>query len=126
MYFVGLGVDMVLTCVNICSIDSAVLATTDRSKAMQITMSVSSRIFMLCQLDNISMNETCSEYGLTRIPCNGRRGYWFAGPEAAWRKLANDVDYRRDSGWSRDCRTRKSDGLHGRIDKHLAKANNIG
>lgn len=93
---------------------------------MQITMSVSSRIFMLCQLDNISMNETCSEYGLTRIPCNGRRGYWFAGPEAAWRKLANDVDYRRDSGWSRDCRTRKSDGLHGRIDKHLAKANNIG
>lgn len=88
---------------------------------MQIEMSVNSRIFMLCQLDNISMNETCSEYGLTRILCNGRRGYWFVGPEAAWRKLANDVDYRRDSGWSRDCRTRKADSLHGRIDKFIAK-----
>lgn len=88
---------------------------------MQITMSVNSRIMMLCQLDDIAINETCNHYGLMRIPDNGRRGWWFTGSVDAWRKLADDVDYRTDTGWSRDCRTRKSDGLHGRINKHLAK-----
>lgn len=92
---------------------------------MQIRMSVNSRIMMLCQLDDLAMNETCNHYGLTRVPSNGRRGWWFTGSVDAWRKLADDVDYRMDSGWSRDCRTRKRDGLHDRINKYVDKSFNL-
>lgn len=79
-----------------------------------ITMSVSFRIFYSCQLDACA-----GHYGLTPVP-NDRKGYWFTGPESAWRELADDVDFRSDNGWS-DGRTRKSDGLHARIDKKIAK-----
>jgi len=81
-----------------------------------ITMSVSARIYYACQLDDGSIR---AHYGLTRIPSN-RKGYWFTGPESAWRELASDVDFRSDSGWS-DGKTHKSDGLHGRIDRYIAK-----
>jgi hypothetical protein len=84
---------------------------------VQITMSVSGRIYYACQLDACA-----GHYGLTEVPSNGRKGTWYIGTENAWRKLADDVDFRRDSGWSSDCRTSKSDGLHGRINKKLAKA----
>ncbi len=83
-----------------------------------ITMSVSARIYYACQLDDGSIR---SHYGLKPVPSNGRKGYWFTGPESAWRELADDVDFRGDSGWA-DGRTRKSDGLHGRITKAAAKA----
>ena len=81
----------------------------------QITMSVSQRIYAACQLDMMA-----GEYGLTRVP-SARKGKWFAGPESAWRRLADDVDFRSDSGWS-DGKTRKSDSLNARIDKAAAKA----
>jgi hypothetical protein len=82
-----------------------------------ITMSVSARIYYACQLDDGSIR---AHYGLKVAPPNGRKGYWFTGPESAWRELADDVDFRSDSGWS-DGRTRKTDGLHGRITKAAAK-----
>ena len=82
-----------------------------------ITMSVSTRIYQACQLDDGGVR---SHYGLKSVPSNGRKGYWFTGPESAWRELASDVDFRSDSGWA-DGRTRKSDGLHGRIDRYIAK-----
>ena len=85
---------------------------------MQITMSISGRIAQICQLDDDCI---AGHYGLTQVPSNGRRGWWFTGSVDAWRKLANDVDSRSDRGWASDCRTRKSDGLHGRINKYLAK-----
>jgi hypothetical protein len=82
---------------------------------MQITMSVNSRIYQACQLDMLD-----EHYGLVYKP-DPRPGFWFCGTVEAWRKLADDVDFRGVSGWSRDCMTRKSDGLHGRINKHLSK-----
>ena len=85
-----------------------------------ITMSVSQRIAIACQLDMLA-----SHYGLQRIPSNGRKGFWLTGPEIAWRKLANDVDM-RGGLWDGDCKLYPSEGLHGRIDKQLAKANNLG
>lgn len=85
---------------------------------MQITMSVSGRIAQICQLDDDCI---AGHYGLARVPSNGRRGWWFTGSVDAWRKLANDVDFRSVGGWDRGGSTRKSDGLHGRINKHLAK-----
>lgn len=84
-----------------------------------ITMSVNRRIYQMCQLDDLA-----EHYGLTCKP-DPRPGFWFAGPEAAWRKLADDVDFRSVGGWSRDCATRKSDGLHGRIDRYLAKHSEV-
>jgi len=79
-----------------------------------ITMSVSSRIYQACQLDMMA-----GEYGLTRV-LSTKRGKIFSGTEAAWRRLADDVDYRSNRGWS-DGRTVKSDGLHARIDRAVAK-----
>jgi hypothetical protein len=79
-----------------------------------ITMSVSFRIYRACQLDMLA-----GHYGLKYVP-SPRPGYWFIGPESAWRELADDVDFRSDSGWA-DGKTRKSDGLHGRINRHIAK-----
>ena len=87
-----------------------------------ITMSVSQRIYAACQLDMLA-----GHYGLTRVQ-SARKGKWFTGPESAWRELADDVDFRNDSGWS-DGKTRKSDGLHGRITKAIQKldtGNNAG
>ena len=88
-----------------------------------ITMSVSKRIVQICQLDDGCIS---GYYGLEQVPSNGRRGWWFTGSVDAWRKLANDVDFRSVSGWDNQCAARKSDGLHARIDKQLAKANNLG
>jgi hypothetical protein len=79
-----------------------------------IQLSVNARIYQACQLDMLA-----GHYGLAPIRTQ-RRGHWFAGTEAAWRKLADDVDYRSDSGWS-DGKTRRSDGLHGRISKAVAR-----
>jgi len=82
-----------------------------------ITMSVSFRIVYACQLDDGGIR---AHYGLREVSSNGRKGYWMTGPESAWRELADDVDFRSDSGWS-DGKTRKSDGLHSRIDRYIAK-----
>lgn len=82
----------------------------------QITMSVSQRIAIACQLDMLA-----GHYGLQRIPSNGRKGFWLTGPESAWRKLANDVDMRGGGLWDGDCRLYPSEGLHGRITKAAAK-----
>jgi hypothetical protein len=82
-----------------------------------ITMSVSARVYQACQLDDGSIR---AHYGLTPVPSNGRKGYWFTGSEAAWRELADDVE-QRSSGHYADGATYPSDGLHGRITKHLSK-----
>jgi len=79
-----------------------------------ITMSVSRRIYQACQLDMLA-----GEYGLTWVRST-KRGNVFSGTEAAWRRLADDVDYRSDSCWS-DGRLFKSDGIHARIDRAVAK-----
>jgi hypothetical protein len=95
--------------------DSAVLhpeAIKEVSK--MIKMSVSSKIFRACQLDALA-----GHYGLTKVQSN-KRGHWFLGQESAWRKLADDVEYRSDGGWS-DGKTCASDGLHSRITKAIAK-----
>ena len=80
-----------------------------------ITMSVSQRIYRSCQLD-----ELAGHYGLTRVPSN-RKGIWFAGSESAWRRLADDVEFRGQGGWDESA-LRPSEGLHGRITKAAAKA----
>ena len=90
---------------------------------MQITMSVSRRIVQSCQLDDSCI---AAHYGITQVPSNGRRGCWFTGPVNAWRKLADDVDFRSVGGWDSACATYKSDGLHNRINKYVDKQNNLG
>lgn len=80
-----------------------------------ITMSVSNRIYQKCQLDACA-----SVYGLTAVQQPGR--WMFSGPVSAWRRLANDVDERSGGGYDPTCATYRSDGLHGRIDKHIRKA----
>lgn len=79
-----------------------------------ITMSISRRIYEKCQLDACA-----GEYGLTETLNPGR--LMFTGPVSAWRKLANDVDERSGGGYDPTCATYRSDGLHGRIDKHIRK-----
>jgi hypothetical protein len=86
---------------------------------MMIKMSVSARVYQSCQLDAFARH-----YGLTSLQSH-RKGYWYIGPESAWRNLANDVDY-RSCGQFSDGATRKSDGLHGRIDRYLAKRSSTG
>jgi len=81
----------------------------------QIKMSVSRRIYQACQLDALA-----GHYGLTSIPPQGK-GCWFAGPESAWRRLAEDVDFRSSGGWDQSG-LYLSEGLHGRITKAAAKA----
>ena len=81
----------------------------------KIEMSVSTRIYQSCQLDGLA-----GHYGLTPIS-KGKRGYWFVGTEKAWRNLANDVDYRSSGGWDQSA-LYPSEGLHGRINKHVNKA----
>lgn len=88
---------------------------------MRITMTVLHRIYKSCQLDMLA-----GHYGLTPVKTssgcgNTRSGWTFTGSVDAWRKLADDVDFRSSGGFSSDCATRKTDGLHGRINKHLAK-----
>jgi hypothetical protein len=85
-----------------------------KEESKMIKMSVSKRIVMACQLDALA-----GHYGLTEL-YGHKRGYWFIGPESAWRKLADDIDYRSNGFWS-DGRTYASDGLHGRITKAAAK-----
>ena len=80
-----------------------------------ITMSVSQRIYQACQLDMLA-----GHYGLQPVPSNGRKGYWFTGPESAWRRLADDVEFRGQGGWDESA-LRPSEGLHGRISKAAAK-----
>ena len=84
-----------------------------------ITMSVSARIYYACQLDDGSIR---SHYGLTRVPSNGRRGKWFTGPEAAWRKLADDGEMRAMGGWDPRSCLYPSESLHARITKAASKA----
>lgn len=79
-----------------------------------IQMSVSTRIYQSCQLDMLA-----GHYGLTPVS-TPRKGYWFVGPESAWRKLANDVDYRSSGGWD-ESGLYPSEGLHGRINKAISK-----
>jgi len=81
-----------------------------------ITMSVSQRIAIACQLDILA-----GHYGLQRIPANGRKGAWFTGPESAWRKLADDVDMRGSGGFDPTSKLYPSEGLHGRITKTAKK-----
>lgn len=83
---------------------------------VQLTMSVSGRIYQACQLDDGSI---LSHYGLTYVPMQ-RRGYWYTGPVAAWRRLASDVDYRAGGDFS-DGVLATRDGLNGRINKALSK-----
>lgn len=79
-----------------------------------ITMSVSRRVYQACQLDALA-----GHYGLTPVPPRGK-GCWFTGSESAWRRLADDVDYRSSGGWDESA-LRPSEGLHGRITKAAAK-----
>ncbi len=84
---------------------------------MNITMSVSRRIVIACQLDDGSI---LHHYGLTYVP-SPRVGYWFTGTEEAWRKLADDVDSRASGGWSPDCALNRRDSLTSRINRAVAK-----
>ena len=79
-----------------------------------LTMSVSNRVYEKCQLDACA-----GAYGLVDVTKNGR--WIFEGTVDAWRKLANDVDERSSGGYDPTCATRRSDGLHGRINNLLSK-----
>jgi hypothetical protein len=86
---------------------------------MQITMTVNDRIYQACSLAILA-----EHYGLT--PCqSNRRGWMFTGSVNAWRKLADDIDFNRTGPWTKALpdyvATRKSDSLHGRIDRNLLK-----